>query len=83
MNMQDHLQLFWDSMSAAGQYILHDLEKPVLVAVPEVAYPMPRAKAWKIFVDAGLPVFRNIMEAVTALEKVNSYYETRKRRRTT
>jgi len=80
MNMQDHLQLFWDSMSAAGQHIMQELKKPVLVAVPEVAYPMPRAKAWKIFVEAGLPVFRNITEAVTALKKVTSYYETRKRR---
>jgi acetyltransferase len=77
MNMQDDLGLFWNTMAEAGQYIVKEIGKPVLVAVPEVAYPEPRAEAWRQFVHYGLPVFRNMTEAITALEKVASYYETR------
>ncbi len=80
MNMQDDLHLFWNTMADAGRYIVKTQKKPVLVAIPEVAYPEPRTKAWNLFANSGLPVFRNIAESVTALKKVVSYYDTKRRR---
>jgi hypothetical protein len=67
-------------MSEAGRHIVDQENKPVLVAIPEVAYAEARSKSWTVFVDEGLPVFRNMGEAVTALTKVCDYYDTRNRR---
>ena len=55
-------------------------EKPVLVAVPDVAYPGPRSDAWNVFVKYGLPVFHNVKEAIIALANVRSYYEIKESR---
>lgn len=81
MEMEDALELFWNAMSEGGRYLIEKFDKPVLIAIPEVAYPEQRTKAWKIFVNQGFPVFRNITESVIALEKVCSYYETRELRK--
>ena len=40
-----------------------------------------RKKAWDIFVEEGLPVFRNIREAVGALSRVCWYIEVKESRR--
>ncbi|MFX1370005.1 MAG: hypothetical protein ACFFAY_15535, partial [Promethearchaeota archaeon] len=80
MNMQDDLHLFWNTMADAGRHVVKTQKKPVLVAIPEVAYPEPRTMAWNLFTNSGLPVFRNIAESVTALKKVVSYYDTKRRR---
>ena len=80
MGAADVLPEYWRAMAKAGKKVADELDKPVLVAVPEVAYPVPRANAWNVFIEEGLPVFRNIREAVYALAKVCDYYETRKKR---
>jgi acetyltransferase len=80
MGMQDATEIFWKTMSEAGRHIVDQENKPVLVAIPEVAYAEARSKSWTVFVDEGLPVFRNMGEAVTALTKVCDYYDTRNRR---
>jgi hypothetical protein len=80
MGMQDATEIFWKAMSEAGRHIVDHEKKPVLVAIPEVAYAESRMKSWNVFVDDGLPVFRNITEAIVALTKVCSYYETHDKR---
>ncbi len=80
MGMQDATEIFWKIMAEAGRYIVEHDRKPVLVAIPEVAYADARMKSWNVFVNEGLPVFRNISETIVALTKVCSYYETRDRR---
>jgi hypothetical protein len=67
-------------MARAGKKIADSLGKPVLVAIPDVAYPLAREQAWNVFVRHGLPVFRNVREAVGALARVCDYYEKRDRR---
>jgi hypothetical protein len=67
-------------MAEAGRKVVEKEGKPVLVVIPEVAYPVPRAEAWEVFVKAGLPVFRNMYEAVSALSRVCDYYETQEGR---
>ncbi|NHJ15140.1 MAG: hypothetical protein EAX95_15765 [Candidatus Thorarchaeota archaeon] len=81
MDMEDALEVFWNAISEGGKYLVEKYKKPVLVAIPEVAYPEPRAKAWRTFVEQGFPVFRNITESIVGLEKVCSYYETRESRK--
>ncbi len=71
---------YWKVMAKAGRKVVEKEGKPVLVAIPEVAYPGPRAEAWEVFVNAGLPVFRNMNETVSALSRVCDYYETKDRR---
>ena len=83
MGLQDVTEIFWRAMSDAGQHIVTHENKPFLVAIPEVAYAEARMKSWNVFVEDGLPVFRNISEAIGALTKVCSYYETRDRREST
>ncbi|MGQ4912400.1 MAG: CoA-binding protein [Candidatus Thorarchaeota archaeon] len=83
MDAADTLSDYWSAMAVAGKKVADTHNKPVLVAIPEVAYPVARAEAWNVFVEHGLPVFRNIREAVSALSRVCDYYETRERRRTT
>jgi hypothetical protein len=80
MNADDILVDYWKVMAKAGKRVVEEQDKPVLVIIPEVAYPIPRAEAWNIFVEAELPVFRNINEAVSALSRVYDYYEIRDRR---
>jgi acyl-CoA synthetase (NDP forming) len=80
LGLQDATEFFWKLMSEAGRHIVDNENKPVLVAIPEVAYAEARMKSWNVFVDEGLPVFRNMSEAIGALTKVNQYYETRNRR---
>ncbi|MDF1540341.1 MAG: hypothetical protein P1Q69_15710, partial [Candidatus Thorarchaeota archaeon] len=81
MDAQEVLSHYWKAMAAEGKAIVEKHQKPVLVAIPEVAYPQARAEAWNIFVESGLPVFRNISEAVGALSRVSSYYQTRQHRK--
>ena len=81
MGAAEMLPLYWTAMAQAGKTIADTLGKPVLVAVPEVAYPVARETAWNVFVEHGLPVFRNIREAVGALERVCSYYEKKEERK--
>ncbi|MHA2024867.1 MAG: CoA-binding protein [Candidatus Thorarchaeota archaeon] len=80
MGAQDYIIDYWKVMAEAGRKVVEKEGKPVLVVIPEVAYPVPRAEAWDVFVKAGLPVFRNMYEAVSALTRVCDYYETRERR---
>ena len=80
MGAADAIVEYWKVMAEAGRKVVEKERKPVLVAVPEVAYPVPRAKAWEVFVKAGLPVFRNMGEAVSALSRVCDYYETHESR---
>jgi acyl-CoA synthetase (NDP forming) len=80
LGVQDATEFFWKLMSEAGRHIVDNENKPVLVAIPEVAYAEARMKSWNVFVNEGLPVFRNMSEAIGALTKVNQYYETRDRR---
>jgi acyl-CoA synthetase (NDP forming) len=80
LGLQDATEFFWKLMSEAGRHIVDNENKPVLVAIPEVAYAEARMKSWNVFVDEGLPVFRNMSEAIGALTKVNQYYEIRDRR---
>ncbi len=71
---------FWRIMAEAGSNIVREQTKPVMVTVPDVAFPEARNAAWKAFIREGLPVFRNIRETVGALDRVCGYYETRRRR---
>ena len=80
MGAEDVLAEFWKIMASAARKVIEKENKPVLVAIPEVAYLVPRSHAWDAFVEAGLPVFRNINEAVSALARVCDYYETREKR---
>lgn len=81
MGAADVVEYLWATMAKAGSEIVEKEKKPVLVAIPEVAYPEARETAWQKFVEAGLPVFRNISEAVGALSQVCKYYEIRSSRR--
>jgi len=80
MDAQDVIVDYWKAMAVEGKAIVEKHRKPVLVAIPEVAYPQARSEAWNIFVESGLPVFRNISEAVGALSRVSNYYTTKKKR---
>jgi len=80
MGATDVLLDYWKAMAEAGKKVVEKEGKPVLVAIPEVAYTIPRAEAWNAFVDSGLPVFRNIDEAVSAFVRVCDYYEIKDRR---
>ncbi|MFX1264613.1 MAG: CoA-binding protein [Promethearchaeota archaeon] len=80
MGLTEMIGEFWTVMAIACKDVVKKQRKPVLVTIPEVAYPEVRAKAWNIFVEEGLPVFRNITETVGPLSKVRDYYETRENR---
>jgi acyl-CoA synthetase (NDP forming) len=80
MDAADVLSDYWRAMARAGKKVSEKHRKPVLVAIPEVAYPKPRAEAWSIFVEEGLPVFRSVREAIAALSRVCDYHEKKKRR---
>jgi acyl-CoA synthetase (NDP forming) len=83
MGAADILVEFWKVMAKAGKKVVEKENKPVLVTIPEVAYPIQRTEAWNAFVAHGLhglPVFRNINEAVSALSRVCDYYETKEKR---
>jgi acyl-CoA synthetase (NDP forming) len=81
MGAQDVLKDYWTVLAEAGKKVVEKEDKPVLVVIPEVAYPMPRAEAWEVFVKHGLPVFRNFSEAISALSTVCDYHEARDRRK--
>ncbi|MFW9913786.1 MAG: hypothetical protein ACFFEU_15010, partial [Candidatus Thorarchaeota archaeon] len=80
LGLLDATEFFWKIMSEAGRHIVDNENKPVLVAIPEVAYADARMRCWNVFVEDGLPVFRNMSEAVGALSRVCQYYETKERR---
>ncbi|MFW9849813.1 MAG: CoA-binding protein [Candidatus Thorarchaeota archaeon] len=80
MDAQDILHDYWKAMAHAGMHVMKKHQKPILVAIPEIAYPEARTKAWNIFVDEGLPVFRNISEAIGALSRIDQYYRTKESR---
>ncbi|OLS30759.1 MAG: Succinyl-CoA ligase [ADP-forming] subunit alpha [Candidatus Thorarchaeota archaeon AB_25] len=80
MGAGDVLVEFWKVMAEAGKKVVEKENKPVLVTIPDVAYPVQRTEAWRAFVDQGLPVFRNINETVSALSRVCDYYETKEKR---
>ncbi|MFW9918770.1 MAG: CoA-binding protein [Candidatus Thorarchaeota archaeon] len=77
MDAQDVLVDYWKAMAEEARRIIDRQSKPVVVAIPEVAYPHARTAAWKVFVEHRIPVMRNISEAVTAIAKVASYKERR------
>ena len=81
MDAHDVLADYWKVMARAGRRVVQKEKKPVLVTIPDVAYPEQRKIAWDTFVDQHLPVFRNINETVCALASVCDYYETRNRRK--
>ena len=80
MNATDVIKHLWRAMAEAGRETTDKEGKPVLIAIPEVAYPEARQVAWNEFLKQGLPVFRNINEAVGALARVCKYQETRAER---
>ncbi len=79
MDAADVVNHFWEAIAQSGKMIIEKKKKPFLAAIPDVAYPDARKEAWDIFVKYDIPVFRNISEAVTALNHVSSYYEKRRR----
>jgi acyl-CoA synthetase (NDP forming) len=83
MNAADALSDYWKAMARAGRRVSEKYGKPVLVAIPEVAYPQPRTEAWNIFVEEGLPVFRNVREGIAALSRACDYFEKKRRRLST
>jgi hypothetical protein len=80
MDATEEVEYLWGVMAEAGKQVMSQYKKPVLVAIPEVAYPEARMRAWNKFVEQDLPVFRNIEEAVISLVKVCEYYETKEKR---
>jgi acyl-CoA synthetase (NDP forming) len=82
MEADELMEDFWSTMAKTSKQIMEEWNKPVLIVIPDVAYPEARKTAWDLFVDEGLPIFRNIREAVGALSRVCQYYEKRKNRRT-
>jgi acyl-CoA synthetase (NDP forming) len=80
MEAEDLIVHLWGAMAEAAKIAMEKHDKPVLVVIPDVAYPEARKKAWNIFVEARLPIFRNIREAVGALSRVCDYYEKKKSR---
>lgn len=80
MNAQDVLSDYWEAMAETGHEIMVEHKKPVMIAIPEVAYPQARNQAWKTFVKHKLPVMKNITEAVGALSRVCNYYDTQRSR---
>ncbi|TFG31186.1 hypothetical protein EU528_06865 [Candidatus Thorarchaeota archaeon] len=81
LDAQDNLVDYWEIMAKAGKRVVESEKKPVLVAIPDVAYPIPRSEAWNVFVKHGLPVFHNMKEAISALSRVRSYYEKKESRK--
>jgi len=81
LGAEDNLVDYWEIMAKAGQQVVEKLKKPVLVAVPDVAYPGPRSDAWNVFVEYGLPVFHNVKQAINALSKVCDYHEIKDSRK--
>jgi acyl-CoA synthetase (NDP forming) len=75
MGADDLIVYLWGAMAKAAKQVLETQKKPVIVVIPDVAYPEARKKAWDLFVNEDLPVFRNIREAVGALSRVCKYYE--------
>lgn len=82
MDANDVMPDFWRALARASRQVVEKEQKPVLIAVPEVAYPVQRTMVWNAFVSEGLPVFRNIGEAVGALSRVCEYYRIRHMRNT-
>ena len=80
MGATDALADYWQVMAEAGKRVVEKESKPVLAVIPEVAYPVQRAEAWKVFVKHGLPVFRNFNEVISALSSVCDYHEAKDRR---
>ncbi len=80
MNAQDVLGSYWDAMADTAKKVMTEYNKPVVVAIPEVAYPEARVTAWKSFVKRNVPVTRNINEAIIALARVSEYYIKRDKR---
>ncbi len=81
MGAQDVLVDYWKAVAKAGRQVVEEVKKPVLVVLPEVAYPKARIDAWNAFVKEGLPVFHNMYEAIRALARVCKYYEVNDSRR--
>jgi len=77
LGAQDNLVDYWEVLAKAGKHVVENLKKPVLVAIPDVAFPGPRSDAWNVFVEHGLPVFHNVKQAIKALSKVCNYYEVK------
>jgi acetyl-CoA synthetase (ADP-forming) len=82
MNAADVLTDYWRAVAKAGKRVVEKEKKPVLVVLPDVAYPQARVEAWKVFVREGLPVFHNMSEAIRALARICRYYEIEKERQT-
>ncbi|MHA2424113.1 MAG: CoA-binding protein [Candidatus Thorarchaeota archaeon] len=80
MGAQDVIADYWGVMAKIGKEVMKTQQKPVLVVIPEVAYPDARTLAWNVFVAEELPVFRNISEAINALSITCEYYQKRSSR---
>ena len=80
MGIDELIVHLWGAMAKAAKQVMEEQNKPVLVVIPDVAYHEPRKKAWDLFVNEDLPVFRNIREAVGALSRVCEYYEIKNSR---
>jgi acyl-CoA synthetase (NDP forming) len=80
MGAEDLIVYLWGAMAKTAKQVMEEQNKPVLVVIPDVAYPEARKKAWDLFVEEGLPIFRNIREAVGSLSRVCEYYEKNRSR---
>ncbi|MHA1907392.1 MAG: CoA-binding protein [Candidatus Thorarchaeota archaeon] len=80
MGAHDVLEEYWIAMAKVGREVMKTHQKPVLVVVPDIAYPEARSTAWNVFVKEDLPVFRNISESIGAIDRVNQYYRTKSSR---
>jgi acetyl-CoA synthetase (ADP-forming) len=80
MNASDVLTDYWKAVAKAGKRVVEKEKKPILVVLPEVAYPKARIEAWEVFVTEELPVFHNMSDAIRALARVCRYCEIEKER---
>ncbi|MBS3795325.1 MAG: CoA-binding protein [Candidatus Thorarchaeota archaeon] len=82
MDAEDAIGYYWESLAKGARSILEDHNKPVLVTIPDIAYPEARNVAWEAIKAEDLPIFRNISECIGSLARAYDYYEKRERRKT-
>ncbi len=80
MDALDHIDDFWRRVAEACRRVMDEQHRPVLVVVPEVAYPEARTRVWQLFIRHGCPVFRSMRDAVSGLARVCEYYERQRLR---
>ncbi|MGV9104098.1 MAG: CoA-binding protein [Promethearchaeia archaeon] len=82
MDAEDAIGYYWDSLAEGARSIVDRHNKPVLAAIPDIAYPEARNIAWEAIKARDLPIFHNMSECIGSLARVCDYYETRRQRET-